>query len=292
MLFFQHCLHSPQQIARFYAKIAVRALYDEVALYPKPGLVSFIDSGAHHNMDGSLFMRSLFSLRHYFFNLGLRSALGDPVSNLVPLGVQAEETMYRSTHGVNTHRGAIFSLGILCSTLCRLTAQRRCFNLDELHQAIIYFWSDYLQNHHDNKETHGALVKERYQVPDAKHLAIEGYLLVFTTYKALANQQEDKVFFGLLAYQQLLLALDDINVLYRVGPKGLADARNHIRHAVSIAHREHSIQAAIKVHTLFSQNNISPGGVADMLSFLYFLTYLFKPKTASLTEPFPTSGAQ
>lgn len=52
---FQHSFSSPNQLARFYAKKAVRALYEEVALYPKPGLVSFVDSGAHQDMDGPLF---------------------------------------------------------------------------------------------------------------------------------------------------------------------------------------------------------------------------------------------
>jgi triphosphoribosyl-dephospho-CoA synthase len=78
---FQHSLDNPKRIARFYAKIAVRALFDEVSLYPKPGLVSFVDSGAHKDMDGQLFLRSLFGLRHYFFNIGLRAALGDTPRN-------------------------------------------------------------------------------------------------------------------------------------------------------------------------------------------------------------------
>jgi triphosphoribosyl-dephospho-CoA synthase len=275
---FQHSLHNPQQIARFYAKIAVRSLYDEVALYPKPGLVSFIDSGAHTDMDGPLFLRSLFSLRHYFFNLGLHAAMGHTPKQLVPWGLKAEERMYGITQGVNTHRGALFSLGILCSTLCRLSIQKKSFCLLELQQTIIQFWADYLQNHHVNEQTHGTLVKERYAVADAKQIAIEGYLPVFTIYKELFHQQEDKLFFGLLAYQRLLLTLDDINVLYRVGPEGLAYAREHIRQAISLTDRDHSLRAAHLTHLDFSQNNISPGGVADMLSFLYFLTYLFKPK--------------
>lgn len=55
MQIFQHSLPNPYKIARYFAKKAVQALYDEVALYPKPGLVSFIDSGAHQDMNGALF---------------------------------------------------------------------------------------------------------------------------------------------------------------------------------------------------------------------------------------------
>jgi hypothetical protein len=54
------------RIARHIALLAVRSLYHELALYPKPGLVSFRDNGAHLDMDAAIFMRSLFSLRGYF----------------------------------------------------------------------------------------------------------------------------------------------------------------------------------------------------------------------------------
>lgn len=273
---FQHSLHKPQQCARFYAKIAVRALYDEVCLYPKPGLVSFVDSGAHQDMDGLLFVRSLFGLRHYFFNIGLHAALGDTPQQLVHWGLKAEQTMYRITGGVNTHRGAIFALGILCSSLCRLSMHKKMFTLYDVHHSIIDFWSDHLKFQHKNTQTHGALIKQKYAVPDAKQLAIEGYELIFTTYLLLANIQHDKLFFGLLAYQHLLLRMDDINVLYRVGIEGLTFARQTIQQGISLHDREASIQSAVKTHAVFSQNNISPGGVADMISILYFLTYLFK----------------
>lgn len=273
---FQHSLLDPKQCARFYAKVAVRALYDEVSLYPKPGLVSFIDSGAHKDMDGKLFMRSLFGLRHYFFQVGFQAALGGTPQQLVHWGLEAEKRMYQVTGGVNTHRGAIFALGILCSTLCRLSLQKTRFTLYDVQQSIVHFWADYLEYQHNNSNTHGTLVKQQYAVADAKLMAIEGYQLVCDTYTLLANMQQDKVFFGLLAYQHLLLRMDDINILYRVGPKGLAFARQCIKQGISPHNREASIQSAIDTHILFSQKNISPGGVADMLSMLYFFTYLFK----------------
>ena len=275
MLSFQHSFHDPQKIARFYAKIAIRALYDELSLYPKPGLVSFIDSGAHHDMDGALFFRSLFGLRHYFFKVGLHASLAALPHELVPWGLQAEQRMYRITKGINTHRGAIFALGIFCASVCKLSMKQRIFSAQDLHHSIINDWHHYLEKHHQNEHTHGNLVKQKYDVPDAKQLAIEGYQLVFDIYDELSAIQDDKVFFGLLAYQRLLLVMDDINILYRTGFNGLRFARQQVQHAVSSKDREGSILEAIKLHALFSQLNISPGGVADMLSLIYFLNYLF-----------------
>lgn len=268
---FPHSMPCPKRIARYYAKHAVRALYDEVSLYPKPGLVSFVDSGAHHDMDGPLFFRSLFGLRHYFYQVGLQAALGAPLHQLVLLGRKAEERMSRITSGVNTHRGAIFSLGILCVSICKLSMKQQPFSLGQLHQAIISDWAEYLRDEHHNQYSHGAIVKQKYAAHDAKQMAIEGYFLVFDAYQALFNHQNDKLFFGLLAYQNLLLTMDDTNILYRAGSEGLAFARAQIQNAVVADDRAGSIQQAIKLHRVFSEKNISPGGVADMLSLMYFL---------------------
>lgn len=281
---FQACLTNPKHIARFYAKLAVRALYQELALYPKPGLVSFVDTGAHSDMDGLLFLRSLFSLRHYFFQISLHAALGENPFQLVRRGLAAEERMYQRTKGVNTHRGALFALGILCTSLSRLSLQKTVFTLDELQENIQDFWSIYLKTSHQNTKTHGRLVKEKYGFSDAKALAITGYALIFEIYESLAKYQDDPLFFGLLAYQSLLLQIDDINILYRVGPQGLDFARQTILTGISPADREGSIQSAVKIHQLFSKKNISPGGVADMLSLLYFLVPLFRSDTQK-TKP-------
>ncbi|MFJ1268075.1 triphosphoribosyl-dephospho-CoA synthase MdcB [Legionella lytica] len=263
------------KMARYYGKIAVRALYDEIALYPKPGLVSFVDTGAHQDMNGALFFRSLFGLRHYFIHVGHQAALNAPQAELVKLGLQAEQTMQKITSGVNTHRGAIFALGIMCSSICKLSLRYKKFYPQDLHLAIKEEWAPYLQKHHQNPNTHGSLVKQKYAVADAKQMAIDGYKLVFDTYFALAEIQHDKEFFGLLAYQQLLLAMDDINILYRTGPEGLQFARYHIQQGISLDNRRRSIQEAARLHLLFSQCNISPGGVADMLGLIYFLRHVF-----------------
>lgn len=263
------------KMARYYAKLAVRALYDEIALYPKPGLVSFVDNGAHHDMNGALFFRSLFGLRHYFVHIGQQAALNAPPPELVKLGLQAEHTMQQITSGINTHRGAIFALGIMCSSICKLSTHYKKFYPQDLHLTIMEDWAHYLQKHHQNTNTHGSMVKQKYAVADAKQMAIDGYKLVFDTYSALAEIQHDKKFFGLLAYQQLLLTMDDINVLYRTGPEGLQFARYHIQQGISLDNRTQSIQEATRLHLLFSQYNISPGGVADMLGLIYFLRHIF-----------------
>ncbi len=281
MQVFQHSFASEQHLARYFAKIAVRALYDELALFPKPGLVSFIDNGAHYDMNGTLLFKSLFGLRHYFYKVALKSAQGTDVKNLVRLGIEAEETMNSITKQINTHRGAIFALGILCSSISKLSQKRPRFSLRELQTCIIDDWAYYLTNGHQIENTHGAWIKIVYAIEDAKYLAIQGYNSIFIIFEELvALGLNDKILFGLTAYQRLLLKIDDLNILHRTGIKGLLFARREVGSLNLTSNREDCIAQCLKVHHLFSQLNISPGGVADMISFMYFLRYVFAEKSS------------
>src|SRR3954463_4860094 len=111
--------------AAIIGRAAVRALYTELALSPKPGLVSPLDSGAHDDMDMTTFMRSLFALRGYFCAIAEAGAAGADFAELQALGLRAERRMLAATCGINTHRGAIFSLGLLAAAAGWLRAEGR-----------------------------------------------------------------------------------------------------------------------------------------------------------------------
>lgn len=103
------------------ARQAVRALLYEVTTTPKPGLVDRRNSGSHTDMDSFTFMSSAASLYPYFeacTRAGRKTADGpapETFAALRPLGCEAEGEMLAATHGVNTHKGAIFSIGIVCA---------------------------------------------------------------------------------------------------------------------------------------------------------------------------------
>ncbi|MDH1644014.1 triphosphoribosyl-dephospho-CoA synthase, partial [Stenotrophomonas maltophilia] len=102
-------------------RLAIASLHAELALAPKPGLVTPFDSGSHHDMDAGTFLRSLFTLRHYFIAVADAGASAAPFQTLRRHGIAAEISMLHATAGINTHRGAIFSLGLLvaASAACR-----------------------------------------------------------------------------------------------------------------------------------------------------------------------------
>lgn len=108
------------------AQAAVRALLYEVGTTPKPGLVDRSNSGSHKDMDFFSFQSSAAALYPYFRQcaiIGMQTKTmpaGETLCRLRLPGKLAEGKMYRATGGANTHKGAIFSLGILCGALGRL----------------------------------------------------------------------------------------------------------------------------------------------------------------------------
>lgn len=129
------------------ARLAVRALHAELCLYPKPGLVSPVDSGSHDDMDAGTFMRSMFALRHYFKKICLAGWNDAPFAQLKKLGIAAEAAMLKATRRVNTHRGAIFSLGMLCASAGRAGAQGTPLTPAALRAVMLIRWGEELAHH-------------------------------------------------------------------------------------------------------------------------------------------------
>ena len=126
----------------FVARTAVRALFKELVLYPKPGLVSRVDSGAHADMNAATLMSSLFTLRHYFRDCACAGASGAAFPTLQRMGLAAERRMMRATGDVNTHGGAIFCLGLLAAAAGSLIQERRSFAGHALGQCVAHRWGD------------------------------------------------------------------------------------------------------------------------------------------------------
>jgi triphosphoribosyl-dephospho-CoA synthetase len=103
--------------------MAVRALLREAEAGPKPGLVDRFGPGVHTDMDISHFRLSAalgHSLRPYFESaIILEAALPTDAlaETLRTLGLQAEAAMLAATGGVNTHKGAIWTIGLLCAAV-------------------------------------------------------------------------------------------------------------------------------------------------------------------------------
>lgn len=101
------------------SEAAVRALIREAETTPKPGLVDRRNNGSHPDMSLEMLLRSARSLKPYFrecARAGMKLEEADAFPTLRALGMEAEKTMLNATGGVNAHKGAIFSLGLLAAS--------------------------------------------------------------------------------------------------------------------------------------------------------------------------------
>ena len=265
------------------ARLAVRSLYHELALYPKPGLVSFRDNGAHRDMNAVTFVRSLFSLRGYFVVIAAAGMREAKFNELQQLGLAAESHMLGATRGVNTHRGAIFTHGILAAA-AGCAAARNIAPTDENLRAIVMDnWSRDLRAiavTFAATASHGQLMAARHGVTGARGEALQGFPSVFeVALPGLLGALErgaDTADALLHAFFVLLAETLDTNVLFRGGAEGLQFIQTHAkdfleRGSVFAAGWQ---ERAESLHRQCSEKNLSPGGCADLLAAAWFVHQL------------------
>lgn len=261
------------------ARAATRSLWQELALYPKPGLVSLRDAGAHDDMDAGTFIRSLFALSRFFSAVSEAGATGARFVALRRLGVRAEAAMLAATGGVNTHRGAIFALGLLCATVARAAALDELPADATLRRVLLEQWGADLASarHRDGVASHGTQAARRYGVTGARGEAQRAFPAVFDI--ALPALREalargcDARHARLSAFFALLAHVEDTNVLHRGGAEGLAFVRRvacEFREAGDV-YAGASLLRAEAIHREFVARRFSPGGCADMLAAAIFV---------------------
>ncbi|HEU0203672.1 MAG TPA: triphosphoribosyl-dephospho-CoA synthase MdcB [Burkholderiaceae bacterium] len=264
-------------------RLAVRSLYNEAALYPKPGLVSPVDNGSHADMSMATFYRSLFALRRYFPAITRAGAADPELCELQALGLVAERDMLRATAGVNTHRGAIFHLGLLCAATGRLHQQGAVPTSAALCRTVAERWSDaILQSAQsaqlDPKQTsHGLQVLRRYSVGGARAEAAAGFPNVMGAslhaYRRVLRATGDARRAGVQALFVLIERTEDSNLLWRGGLEGARFARQcataFLRNGGAVA--DDWLRDAASIHRQFVARNLSPGGCADLLAVTLFL---------------------
>ena len=255
------------------ARAAVRSLYDELSLYPKPGLVSLVDNGSHDDMDAATFMRSLFSLRRYFFHIACAGAAGAPFTELKQLGIAAERRMLAATGGVNTHRGAIFCIGMLCAAAGRCKALGLPSTPTAVRAMLQREWSTALAAHADaSGASHGLAMAARHGASGAREEAALGMPSVFGVALPALQRVHTQTGCWERARIEALFALmahaSDTNVYYRGGAAGAALVRALARRFIERGgiHRADWLRYAIACHRIFTRRRLSPGGAADLLA--------------------------
>ncbi|MBQ6278971.1 MAG: [Muribaculaceae bacterium] len=253
------------------AWLAINALKQELDLTPKPGLVDTHDNGSHSDMDYAIMLKSINALRSYFAQLAVISFSDclPEASQLQNMGIDAEKKMLAATGGINTHRGALFSMGLAVVAACHILATGCSSNfLDQWCKIVASIASQMPGS--DN--SHGNSVKAQHNVAGALDIARTGYSEMVNKwleyYCDNCNDEQIK-------HKTLLLimcSLDDTNVIHRAGFEMALQVKQEAAHLLE----NFSIEGLEQMNQSFIARNISPGGAADMLSLTLFLSTLTK----------------
>ena len=255
---------------RSIGRAATAALHDELALEPKPGLVSFANSGSHTDMDAGTFMRSIFALRHYFPQIAAAGAAGAGFPVLEALGIAAERRMLRGTGGINTHRGAIFLLGLLCAGLGRAAASGGVVTAERVRDTLADDWGGALRARLSRPgDSNGQRAARRHGLRSAGDEAAAGFPVLFdTALPALRANGLTGPARQLQALFHTMAVLDDTTVAHRGGLDGLRYVQRAARGFLDAggAGRPDGVAHARAIHEAFVARRLSPGGAADVLA--------------------------
>lgn len=277
----------PTTLPYIIAHLATRALHAELDTTPKPGLVDKDNSGAHRDMDHALMSRSIRAIHPYFVRLALLGFAADMPSHddIVKTGIEAERAMFEATNGVNTYKGALFSMGLAVVAAAGKAWQGSSITPQTLSAAI----SKLAFAFPDTKGTHGSKAKqtaasETATFKGALDNAREGYPMLFNDwlpfYANLSKNGEPHALH--LTLLRIMCDLDDTNIVYRTSLAMMKQVKEESRDVLSrwseVTHGTPQDDGGTNLDTIlgdmnrsFVQRNISPGGSADMLSLVVFI---------------------
>ncbi len=270
--------------------LASESLLEEVNTTPKPGLVDRRNNGSHKDMDLALFIASAEALEPYFtrcVRIGQETAALSPEETFARLrsaGLEAEKAMYRTTGGVNTHKGAIFTLGLLCGSVGRLwQAGEPIPEMDSLLGTCAALGSCAVKadfGKEDAPVTAGERLYRSRGITGIRGEAAAGLPSVVNVglpaFREALSRGVCRNDAGATALVHLIAKVEDTNLYHRGGEVGAAWARTE-------AERLLPCPAMAQIEGLddaFIGRNLSPGGCADLLAVTLFLDKLNMEKAA------------
>ena len=253
------------------AHLACDAMRAELGTTPKPGLVDRHDNGSHKDMDLALMSRSIDTLQPFMVQLALYGySCGEnyeipDVQTVRNIGLEAEKAMLNATNGVNTHRGALFAMGLATLSAAWCMSRDGIVNSKQLRELIMQVAGQFPAT----AGTHGNEAVNAYRVTGALDMAKAGYTLLFDNWlPAYKRYLADDT--TTAPHRLLLLVmsqLDDTNVIHRVG----FDQAHQVKQEAMALLEDYSTAGMEAMNRDYISRNISPGGSADMVALTLFI---------------------
>lgn len=284
-----------KEFCAYISNITIKSILYEVAASPKPGLVDRYNSGAHKDMDYYTFLRSISVLGPYFYNCtktGLDFKGDDHRDLLVdirPIGIIAERDMFKATSGINTHKGIIFSMGIIAAAVGSLfkDLDRDTFSYTEISNRVKLISKDMskeLKLVYEDKEnlTYGEKLYLKYGTKGIRGEVESGFETVINISLPILEKLifEDIYHINDILVQVLLHLMantEDSNVLGRHNMGILNYVQGESKKALELGGC-FTEEGRVYIQSMdedFIDKNISPGGSADLLA-ISLMMYILK----------------
>ena len=290
--------HLSQALAHL-SRCCEYALLAEVSTTPKPGLVDRHDNGAHTDMCFDTFAASTAAIVPHLTEmarLGFSWEEGqtDLFSLIRPVGIRAEEAMFAATGGINTHKGMIFSMGLIAAASGLYYRRHGYFQPESIlklsgtlcAEALL---RDFAAMDPRHPKTHGEKLYARYGSRGIRGEAMDGFpsvrnvaLPVMRRQMAHAATDPNRAYLNTLL--SLMAQVDDTNVLVRTSPELLAFEQNEAARILALggADTDAGMEELRLLNETFIRLNISPGGCADLLAVTIFLWNLEQYYSSSI----------
>jgi holo-ACP synthase/triphosphoribosyl-dephospho-CoA synthase len=256
--------------AGWLARAAHDSLLDELHTTPKPGLVDMNNNGAHPDMDAAMFEKSADALLPYFEDAARMGMELCGMKALRERGKRAEEEMFAATGGVNTHKGLIYSMGLLLAGMGRsLVEGGSCTEhaaslANEDAEAML---GETLAA----PVTNGGAAYKEYGARGATGEAAAGFpSALYCLGRLAAYRKSGCLEPAALALCDCMAMLGDTNLLHRGGMEGLEFARRSAAE-ISAMSAEDRVAALEELDREMIVRGLSPGGSADMLALAFLL---------------------
>jgi triphosphoribosyl-dephospho-CoA synthase len=268
------------ECSEFLGRQAVSALIEEAELTPKPGLVDQQNSGAHSDMSCELMIKSAKALEETFAHIAFVSFGQKPSQSLrekiAEIGRIGEKAMFEATGGVNTHKGAIWAIGLLTSSKAMLPDEVGIEKVAQLAGELARFQD----RHVPNQRTNGSRIQKRYGVLGAKGEAEQGFPHVRHVALPALYAARQKGISETFARIDTLLALmanvDDTCILHRGGMETLLVIKEKATNVLDLGgvSTAEGWEGLSDLDRECERRRASPGGSADLLAATILLDAL------------------
>ena len=264
------CRLCPGQV-RWYltGDVAAAALRRELDAPHKPGMVSPQGQGSHEDMDYDLMLRSIAALRPWLVRLAAMALDAEVPSaeTLREAGLAAERDMLRATGGVNTHKGALFALGLTACCAGYVLKEDGCIAPRRLSGKIRAMASGLSADARvAGRQTHGTRIAREHAVKGALDMALDGYRDLFDDWLPFWRSVRDEEYGLQKTLLRILSVLDDTCVIHRAG---FARAQEIKAEAAALL-ADFDLRKLKDTDRRFISERVSPGGSADMLALTIY----------------------